>query len=424
MIPFSLPFTLVAAGVPIWIVGALLESRSAQREGRELKESKAAAMLYTLACIGAWGVYFYVSLLSIRNQRAVDGVWTEITQTSLAGDPVLNFLMWATIVVVAAALIPGLIGVGLYLIGIALGLAFFLALVVQPLIALAKVSPIGALVTAILVAVPPILLFRKYRSNLATAAWRVFGPVYGLFFDWWLTPLLRGRKVRRNMDQLHRKRNQCEALVLRLQAEYPEAAGDMGLSAGSDTWLERMIERFHDRDRQKNIAERTKLISLATQYFTEYRAMLTAHHELSRVGRDATIRDLQRDKEEKTLRNDIADIDELRAIDRETQRLAKEHERDEFKRKLAGLGDGPYKQGMKDKKARRMIDIEDHLFEALEHPIQTEVDARVLYEKLRQKIDRHPELGDDDKDQLQERLKQRVGQLFKTSSSSRIFEED
>ena len=139
MIPFQLPFSLIATGVPVWIVGAVLE-RSARRRGRELKESKAAAMLYTLACIGAWGVYFYVSFLSSRNQRALDGVWTEITQISLAGDPVLNFLMWAIVVLVAAALIPGFIGVGLYLIGITLGLAFFLALVVQPLIALARVS--------------------------------------------------------------------------------------------------------------------------------------------------------------------------------------------------------------------------------------------------------------------------------------------
>lgn len=424
MISFYMPFMMVAIGVPVWIAGSIAESVAARKAGHTTEESHLAATLYALACVVVCGVYLYVSFIYGRQGHGSDGIWREITETRLAGDPVLNFLMWACVVLVAVSLIPGTIGVGLYLIGICLGLAFFLALVVAPLVALAKMSPIGALVAAIIGAAPLIVLFRKYQSNIAAVAWRVFGPVYGLFFDWWLTPLLQGRKERREMDELQRKRNQCETLVLRLQAEYPEAVGDMGSSAGSDTWLERMIERFHDRDRQKNIAERTKLISLATRYFTEYRAMLTAHHELGRAGRDATIRDLQRDKEEKTLRNDIADIDELRAIDRETQKLAKEHERDQLKRKMAGGDDGPYKQGMKDKKAMRLVDIEDHLFEALEHPVQTEVDAMVLYKKLRQKIDRHPDLGENDKDELQERLKQRFGQLFKTSSSSRIFEED
>lgn len=227
------------------------------------------------------------------------------------------------------------------------------------------------------------------------------------------------------MDELYRKRSQCEALVLKLQAQDPAAVADIQFTAGSDTWLERVIERFHDRDRQKSLAERTRLVAEASKYFSEYRAMLLAHHELSRAGRDATLRDLQRDKEELTLRNDIADLEELRSLDRETQKITKQHALDQLKRKMAGgPEESPYKQGMKDKKARRLVDIEDHLFEALEHPVQTEVEARVLYKKLRQRIDRHSELSDADKDELLERLRERCAQLFKSMSSSRIFEDD
>lgn len=225
-------------------------------------------------------------------------------------------------------------------------------------------------------------------------------------------------------DELEKKRTQCEAVVLRLREQYPEAVADLGGSPTSDTWLERTIERFHDRDRQKSIAERTKLVGLAKQYFTEYRAMLDAHDELNLAARDAGLRRLKRQKEELALQHDIADLQELRPVDRETQVLTKRYELEQLKRKMGGAEDGPYKQGMKEKKARRIVDIEDQLFEALEHPIQTEVEARVLYKKLRRQIDRHPDLSDADKDDLQERLKERFAQLFKTASSSAIFEDD
>jgi hypothetical protein len=293
----------------------------------------------------------------------------------------------------------------------------------MPLISLAHVSVGGAIVAGIAGSLPIAWLVRKYRSPLARICLRVLEPAYGMFFDWWLTPLLKRRKEKRIMDELRNKRSQCEAVVLRLRADYPEAVVDMELSTDSDTWLERMIERFHDRDRQKSIEERTKLIATARRYFSEYRAMLDAQDELSLAGRDAGIRRLKRQKEELELQHDIADLQELRPVDRETQMLTKRYALEQLKRKAGGGEDGAYKQGMKDKKARRLTDIEDHLFESLEHPIQTEVDARVLYKQLRQKIDRHPELSDTDKDELQARLRERFTQLFKTASSTRIFEE-
>jgi DNA repair exonuclease SbcCD ATPase subunit len=219
--------------------------------------------------------------------------------------------------------------------------------------------------------------------------------------------------------------------VLQLNAEDPEALADMGVvSLESDTYIDRVIQRFVDRDRQKSIAERTKLISLLKQHFAEYRAMLDAYDELTLADKDAAIRRLKREREEIDLKNQLADLQhvaatrgELRPMEAEKQKLTLQHEVEQLKKKVVGGENGPYREGMRDKRARRMFDIEDDLFEALEHPIQTEMDARVLYKKLRQKIDRHPDLTDEDKDEMLERLKQRFGQLFKHASTP-IFEED
>lgn len=284
----------------------------------------------------------------------------------------------------------------------------------------------GAIIAGSIVCLALYWFFKAYAGAIKRRLRPILEPVYGTFFDWWLTPLMRRRKEQRQMDGLHRKRAECEALVLKLQAQDPAAVADIHFSAGSDTWIERMIERFHDRDRQKSVAERTRLLEQATKHFTEYKAMLLAYHELTRAGRDATIRELERDKQELTLREDIADIKDLRGLQREAQKLAREHELKELRQKVGGgpAQESPYQQGMKDKKARRLVDIEDHLFESLEHPIQTEVEARILYKKMRQKIDRHPELGDDDKDALLDRLKVRFQQLFKAADATRIFEED
>ncbi len=388
-------------------------------------------VLYYATCLVFWGVFISAPFRFGREFNDVFMSWIRDLPPPTV-DPVLNFLIYAVFIIIGICLVPGIIGVGLYLIGIALALAFFFGLFVQPLMALGRVSITGAIVASIIGVLPVVWLFRKYRVPIGRAFWRIAEPVYGIFFDWWLTPLLRRRKEKRMVDDLNKKRSEVEAVVLRLQREYPQAVPEIGSgSLTYDTWLERVIERFHDRDRQKSIAERTRLIELAKKYFTEYRAMLDAHDELTLADQDAAIRRLERLKKQLALQNDVADLrntaaigNEIRDLDRETTILAKKHELEQLKRKMAGGQGGPYKEGMNDKRERRLVDIEDNLFEALEHPMNTEVEAKLLYEKLRQKIDRHSDLSDTDKDDLQARLKQRFTHYFKTASSTPIFEED
>jgi hypothetical protein len=235
------------------------------------------------------------------------------------------------------------------------------------------------------------------------------------------------------MDDIENKRRQCELIVVKLQAQDPHALGDLGkVASHSDTWLERVIERFHDRDRQKSVAERTKLIGVARQYFSEYKAMLDAKDELSLAPQDARIRHLKRDKEETELERDLDNLridtaagKELRALEQKRDKLAKEHEIRQLEHKLGGgADDGPYQQAMNDKRARRLVDIRDQLFESLEHPVSTDIEARLLYKQLRKKIDRHPELSDGEKDELLERLERRWKQLFGKAAATPIFEED
>lgn len=391
--------------------------------------------LQLLVSIGFWVLYFYLSATRPGGAPAALKTITGPFFHNDISDPVLHILVLILTGGIAICFIPAIFLVMLYL------LAFLIALgimggLLQLLISLGRVSITGAIVAGLisLAALYGVfllireLLWPKLRPYVQPAV----DAIYGLFFDWWITPILKHRKEKRMMDDLRRKRSQCEAVVLQLQAEDPQPIADMGLGSlrSDDTWLERMIERFVDRDRQKNIAERTKLIGLAKQYFSEYRAMLAAHNELTLAPEDAKIRRLQREKEQLELKNQLADLQhvaatrgELRPMEAEKQKLTLQHELEQLKKKVAGGENGPYREGMRDKRARRMVDIEDDLFEALEHPIQTEMDARVLYKKLRQKIDRHPDLTDEDKDEMLERLKQRFGQLFKHASTP-IFEED
>jgi hypothetical protein len=405
--------------------------RRAKAAGQKaISMGKILAALYYMTCLVFWGLFLSAPFRFGREFTDVFRSWIRDLPPPTA-DPVLNFLIYAVFVIIGICLVPGIIGVGLYLIGITLALAFFFGLFVQPLIALARVSITGAIVAGIIGVLPVVWLFRKYRVPIARAFWRIAEPVYGIFFDWWLTPLLRRRKEQRMVDDLNKKRRQCELIVVQLQSQDPDAVADLGqMSLSSDTWLERVIERFHDRDRQKSMVERTRLITLAKQYFSEYRAMLEAQDELSLAGQDARIRRMRREKEELALRNDIDGLredavgrNELRALDREKEKLTKQHEIDQLKGKMNG-DDGPYRQAMREKRAKRLVDIEDNLFESLEHPVSTEVEAKLLYKKLRQKIDRHSDLSDPDKDELQARLKQRFSQYFKTASSTPIFEED
>lgn len=400
-------------------------------------------ILYYTICVFVWITYLGFAPLyraGVIHITPKDLQEIAIGFFSSFHDPVLRVLVYILVGALALALVPGFLIVGFWLVVITLAIsitASLLMLFVWGLILLAKVSMTGTIVAAVVGGMVLYFVLRAIGRWLLPPVWRFAKPVvealYGIFCDWWVTPLLRRRKERRIMNELERKRRQCELIVVKLQAQDPQALSDLGrVELHSDTWLERVIERFHDRDRQKNIVERTKLITLAKQYFSEYRAMLDAKDELTLASRDARIRRMKRDKEELTLemevgelREDAASRKELRGLDREREKLTKQYDIDLLKRKMSGGGDeSPYRQAMKDKRARRLVDIQDHLFESLEHPVSTDMEARVLKKQLQKKIDRHPDLSDDEKDELLERLERRWEQTFGKSSSTSIFEED
>lgn len=428
---------IVCGGIAFLL--AVAAGRRTQNKTSSAIEGKLPGMLYVVTCAAFVAAYAYVITLDMRGggrgrmtAAFGNGLLDSTAAAGFTGDPVANFLIDAVLVVIGIALLPGVVGVMLYFLGGLLALAF-LVFGVQLLIELGRVSTVGAVVAVAIAGIPIAWFIRKNRAGIAKAFWRVAGPIYGLFFDWWLTPLLRRRKEQRMIDDLKKKRQQCELIVVQLEAEDPGAVADLGpVSLGSDTWLERVIARFHDRDRQKSVAERTKLIALAKQYFSEYRAMLDAKDELSLANQDSRIRHLERDKKEHSLREEVRELHddaegrkEVRRLSREKEKLTAEYELDQLKRKMGGgSDDGPYRQAMNDKRARRLVDIQDHLFESLEHPVSTDMEARLLYKQLRKKIDRHPDLSDDEKDELLERLERRWKQTFGKGASTPIFEED
>jgi hypothetical protein len=428
---------LISCGIAL--VGISWLARSlAKEKGPSAADEKLPAVMYGLASAAFVGEYAYVCLLDLRaggRERMMaafgHGLVDSFVAAGFTGDPVGNFLIYTVLVLIAIALLPGVIGSMLYFLGGLLALAF-LAFGVQLLIELARMSLVGALVALVITVLPIVLFVRSKRAAIAKALWRIAGPIYGLFLDWWLTPLLRRRKEQRMIDELREKRRQCELIVVQLQAQDPQAVADLGpIAMQSDTWLERVIGRFHDRDRQKTMAERTKLIGLAKHYFGEYRAMLDAKDELSLADQDSRIRHMERDKKERVLKGELEELEddavgrkELRALDRTREKLTRQHEIDQLTRKISGGDDGPYRQAMNDKRARRLVDIQDLLFESLEHPVSTDMEARLLYKQLQKRIDRHAELSDDEKDELLDRLERRWKQTFGKASSTPIFEEE
>ena len=380
MVSFQIPLLMVAIGLPVWIAGSIAESVAARRAGQTTNEWPFVGTLYGLTSIGALGVYLYVSFLDDRSgHRALGVIWREIVQTPLTGDPVLNFIIWALAVAVAVALIPGMIGAGFYLIAVLLGLVFFVGLVVAPLIALAKMSLVGAIVAGILVVLPLIWLFRKYRDALARVVWKVFEPAYGILFDWWLTPRLRRRKEQRLMDDVRNKQSKTREALNKLVP--PEVPADVPLAPLStdESWLARIAERVRLRGQQINNQEKIKIAGQAKQYFAEtrgaideYRGVLEASDELERVQRG----DSRTEKDEEA---------EIRRLDRQKRTVSLTQEIKDLKKKPEAAKD-EYREKQEAKKSRRRVDIADNLFEQLEIPSITRVEGQKLYDRRRLEV--------------------------------------
>lgn len=293
--------------------------RRANKAGRKtISAGTIIQPLYFLSCIGFWAFAFIAHSVYGRDFKDLITNWF-VALPPPTGDPVLNFIIYAIFVVAGICLIWGIIVVGLYLAGIALALAFFLALFVEPLIALSKVSLTGAILAGIIGSLPVVWLVRKYRVQITSVFWRVAEPVYGIFFDWWLTPILMRGKEKKIMDDVLEKRERYEAIVSKIQSECPGEVGDISISLGYKVWISSALERFIARQKGKNFAEQIRLLTLAKQYYSEYAAALEAKDTFTRVQRgdtskerdeEAELRGLGRQKQKLTLQREIADLQE------------------------------------------------------------------------------------------------------------------
>ena len=116
------------------------------------------------------------------------------------------------------------------------------------------------------------------------------------------------------MDEVYKKRERYVESIETIQRECPEIA-DIPLSIGPASWFERVAERFRDRETEKTITQKTKLLEQTKRFFTEYRAALDAEDELRRVksafrekDEDAELRSLERQKKKLALEREIADL--------------------------------------------------------------------------------------------------------------------
>src|SRR5581483_9934825 len=167
-------------------------------------------------------------------------------------DPVLRVIIFILLGAVALLFVRGILLTGFWLIVIALVVGIgssLIGLFITVLVMLAKVSITGTIVAAVVGAAALYFTLRALGRWILPKVWRFAEPVvevlYGIFCDWWLAPVLRRRKERRMMDELEKKRRQCELIVVKLQEHDPQALADFGQTAlYSDTWLERVIERF------------------------------------------------------------------------------------------------------------------------------------------------------------------------------------
>jgi len=67
----------------------------------------------------------------------------------------------------------------------------------------------------------------------------------------------------------------------------------------------------------------------------------------------------------------------------------------------------PHAAQFEEKKTRRRFDVQDEVFEAFERPFEKEIELRVKYNELVEKIRRHPQMSKEEKDSLLKELDRR-----------------
>lgn len=117
--------------------------------------------IYWAAVVWFWGWYLYLGFRYNGQQRALDSLQHSLLPLwSPTGDPVLNFLIDALMVLAGLALVPGILAGGLVLIAIVLALAAA-SVVGMLLVSLAQVSITGEILATAIGAAIVLLLGRS-----------------------------------------------------------------------------------------------------------------------------------------------------------------------------------------------------------------------------------------------------------------------
>lgn len=216
--------------------------------------------------------------------------------TSSRTDPVLSWLIFIIGLLAALCLVPGV----LIVILIAFAIVFVLsaiALFFVMLWKLALMSPTGFVLAIILVGftlIGAVRWLRSSRFGLKLEGWLrlAFDTVFGIFFEWWLTPILLRRKEKRIMDDVKQKRERYEQAAMKLLRECPQIA-DIPISIAPETWLANVAERFRQRQTEKTFQAQTKMLEQVKLFFSEFRAALDAQDNLGRAKAEFTEKDAE-----------------------------------------------------------------------------------------------------------------------------------
>lgn len=256
-----------------------MEDYTIQMGQQKRKDFALLRAFYWTFCVGCW------ALLLLGRWPAIVRYFLSVVSSKT--DPVLSWLIFIGGLLTALCLLPGVFAVSLFFAAIAAGVLVVVVYLIV-IVKLSAMSPTGFVLAAILAIVPPFLgvrLWLRYvrlRLKIKRLLQRVTDAVFGIFFEWWLTPILLRRKEKRIMDDVKQKRERYEEAVMKLRRECPQIA-DIPISIAPETWLANVAERFRQRQMEKTFQAQTRMLEQVKMFFSEFRAALDAQDNLGRA---------------------------------------------------------------------------------------------------------------------------------------------
>ena len=268
-------------------------------------------------------LYFYLGLCVYGGDpgRAltviVESVWSL---TSLTNDPILNFLIGAVVVIVGLCVAVGVLVVGFWLMIAAMALGL-LAAIIGGLYSLSQVSITGAVIATLVAGTAMFFLVRRLGPRVKPYLMRALEPLFGVFIEWWIRPLLLRRKENKLMRKMKSSKETLVVEYQKLQLKHPEIA-TIPLATSYDGWLSQAYQRFQTRQVGKTLAEQAKTVEAQTtvfervkQLYREYAAAADAYDDMKNLEsrfrekrEEEEIRRHERKKRLLTLKKEIREI--------------------------------------------------------------------------------------------------------------------